>query len=259
MSTVLNQKAFQTQPVRATVELDDGPGRYRIGLIALASDHVTERDFMNMRPNDDVVIYTSRVLNVNPCTVENLLTMGPRLTEAASLILPQSRLDVIAYSCTSGTTVLGYDTVAGSIRAARPNIPCVTPITAACAGFEVLGVKRVAVLTPYIDEVNLPIQQFLMSNGLEVTKFTSFGMPDDNDMAHIPPETIYRAAVEANDVDAEALFISCTAIRAVEVIDRIEAKIGKPVVSAVQALFWQSLREAGYTEKVTGYGELLCL
>ena len=119
--------AHASEPVRTQYVLDAGPGAYRIGLIALATDHATERDFMNMRPGDDVVIYTSRVRNFNPCTVENLQTMAPLLTEAASLILPGSRLDVMAYSCTSASVVIGHDAVAERIHAARPGIPCVTP------------------------------------------------------------------------------------------------------------------------------------
>ncbi|HAF39878.1 MAG TPA: hypothetical protein DCG72_12890, partial [Gammaproteobacteria bacterium] len=107
---------FVSNPLTAPTILDNGPGRYRIGLIALASDYVVERDFMNMRPSDDVAIYVSRILNVNPCTVENLRTMGPRLADAASLIIPDGRLDAMVYCCTSGTAAMGYDTVADNIR-----------------------------------------------------------------------------------------------------------------------------------------------
>jgi maleate isomerase len=252
-------ETFASQSVRAPYELDDGPGQYRIGLIALATDHATERDFMNMRPCDDVVVYTSRVRNANPCTVENLRTMGPLLTEATSLILPESRLDVVAYSCTSGTVVIGYDAVAASIRAARPGVSCVTPITAGVAAFEALGAVRVAVLTPYIDEVNRPMVRYLQEHGLDVVALTTFGMEDDNHMAKLPPEAIHAAALEADRAEAEALFISCTAIRAVDALEEIEQDLGKPVVSSIQALYWQSLRLAGYADPVPGHGRLLAL
>ena len=67
---------FISEPVRTPYSLDAGPGRYRIGLVVLASDYVTERDFINMRPSDEVTIHTSRVRNVNPVTVENLRKMA---------------------------------------------------------------------------------------------------------------------------------------------------------------------------------------
>jgi len=252
-------EGFRSDPIRGHYALDEGPGRHRIGLIALASDYVTERDFMNMRPSDDVVIYTSRVRNVNPCTVDNLRSMAPLITESVSLIVPEGRLDVVAYSCTSGTVVIGYDAVRASIQAARPGVPCTTPISASLAAFERLGVNQVAVLTPYIDDVNVAIARHLADHGVAVPKFTSFQMADDNHMAGLSPEVIHAAGLEADVPEAQALFISCTAIRAVEAIERIEADLGKPVVSANQAMFWQALRYAGCDAPVPGYGQLLRL
>ena len=246
-------------PVRADYALDAGPGVHRIGLVVLATDHATERDFMNMRPGDDVAVYTSRVRNLNPCTVENLQTMAPLLTEAASLVLPGSRLDVMAYSCTSASVVIGHDAVAERIHAARPGIPCVTPLSAAYAGFERMGVTRIAVLTPYIDEVNAMIARHIEGHGMEIAGFTSFQIADDVQMAGLPPEAIYQAALEADRSDAQAMFISCTAIRACDVVERLERTLGKPVVTSIQAMFWQSLRHAGYSRPIEGYGRLLRL
>ncbi len=249
----------EANPVQTVYELDEGPGRHRIGLIALASDYATERDFINMRPNDEVAVFVSRVLNVNPCTVENLLTMAPRITDSVSLILPDGRLDSVAYSCTSGSVVIGHEAVAASIHAIRPGIPVATPITAGLAAMERFGARKVAVLTPYIDEVNEHIVDYMENNGMEVLALTSFLFADDNDMARLPPEAIYAAALEADRPEADALFISCTAIRAVDVVERIEQTLGKPVVTSNQAVYWQALRAAGYDTPVPGYGRLLRL
>jgi maleate isomerase len=247
------------QPVKAAYELDQGAARHRIGLIALASDQATERDFANMRPSDAVAVYVSRVRNVNPVTVENLRRMAPLITESTALILPDARIDAVAYSCTSGTVAIGYEGVAASIHAARPDVPCITPITAGVAALRRFEAKRVAVLTPYIDDVNGPIVNALQDADFDVVALTSFLLEDDNRMAEIPPQAIYDAALEADRPEADALFISCTAIRAVDAVERIEQALGKPVVTANQALFWQSLRAAGYQEPVAGYGSLLRL
>lgn len=259
MAEAAMSNARVSEPVRAAYTLDRGPGTYRIGLIALDCDHATERDFMNMRPGDEVAIYTSRVRSVKSCTVENLRSIAPRLTEAASLILPESRLDVIAYSCTSGTVVVGHEAVVEYVRAARPGIACVTPIDAALAGLARFGARRVAVLTPYIDEINAAMARCLEAAGTDIVGFTSFRLIDANDMANLPPEAIYRAALEADRDEAEALFISCTAIRAVDVVERIERALGKPVVTSIQAMFWQCLAYAGYKKPIAGYGRLLRL
>ena len=251
--------AFNATPVQADTTLDDGPGRHRIGLIALASDYVVERDFVNMRPCDDVAVFVSRVLNVNPCTVENLKTMGPRLADATSLIIPDGRLDVVSYCCTSGTTAMGYEAVADSIHKARPDIPVVTPITAGLRALKQLDAHRIAVLTPYTDDVNETLVGYIEQHGPQVISTTSFLFANDNDMARIPPETIVNAALEADRADADALFISCTAIRAVDVIEQIEKTLNKPVISANQALFWESIRVAGYQDPLPGYGKLLTM
>jgi maleate isomerase len=240
--------AFRSRPVEASYELDAGPGDYRIGLLALSNDYVTERDFMNMRPGDGVAIYTSRLLNSSDCTVETLRALAPRLTEATALLIPEGRLDVVAYSCTSGSVVAGFQEIEASIQAARPGIPCITPITAGLAAFEALGVRKVAVLTPYIDEVNAHIVRHLEEHSMAVASA--------EDMAALPADAIHRAALEADCPEAEALFISCTAIRAVDVVQTVEDDLGKPVVTANQAMFWQSLRRAACTASVPGYGRL---
>ncbi|MGX9120917.1 maleate cis-trans isomerase family protein [Mesorhizobium sp. BHbsci] len=238
---------------------DAGPGKYRIGLLALSNDYVTERDFMNMRPDDDVVIYTSRLLNAPDCSLTSLRDMAPRITDAASLLVPEGRLDAIAYSCTSGTAAMGYERVQELVQAGRPGVAFSTPLTASLAGLGRFSAQRVAVLTPYTDEVNEVIATNIESSGLEISEFNSFNLSDNELMAKITPESILQAAREINTSDADALFISCTAIRAVEVIEMIEEHIRKPVITAVQSLFWQSVRLAGYKKPIPGYGKLLRL
>ncbi len=246
-----------TVQVSTRFELDAGPARHRIGLIALDCDVATERDFHTMLPAD-VMFYTARIRTINPVTIENLRRQGAWLGDAARLLIPGQRLDAIAYSCTSGTVALGYERVASEIRAAeRPGIPVVTPITSAVAGFAHLGVRRVSLLTPYVDSVNQAMRTFLEASGVEVVNVGGFLMEDDREMARIPSEAILDAALEVCDQRADALFISCTAIRAVEIIERAEAALGRPVLSAIQTLFWQSLREAGCSDPVPGFGRLL--
>jgi maleate isomerase len=240
-----------TKRVAVAYSLDDGPPEARIGLICLMTDLATERDFHRMLPDEGVMFYTARVRNVNPVTVENLRMMGPHLSEAASQLLPDFRIDAVAYMA------LGYDEVRAQIHAGRPTVPVVTPITAAVAAARSLGMKRLSMLTPYVDSVSEPIRAYLEHNGIEVLNVASFGLESDVDMARIPPDAIHAAALEACHDDADGLFISCTALRAVEVIDALERTLKKPVISSVQCLFWQSLREAGYRKFIDGFGKLL--
>ena len=244
-------------PVQTTCDYDLGPGKHRIGLLALSNDLATERDFINMGSSDSIAIFVSRVPNDDVCSVENLCAMKPELTNAASLLIPGSRLDAIAYSCTSGTVVMGYDEVARCVHEVRPGIPVITPITAAVSALREFEAKKIAVLTPYIDEVNRPIASYLLREGFGISAFTSFKIASNEDMACLSPQTIYEGALQADRDDADALFISCTAIRAVDVVEAIEQEIGKPVVTANQALFWHSLLSVGYSEPIDEYGQLM--
>lgn len=256
-TAVAPQSGFQSASVHSKIALDDGPGRWRIGLIVLSNDYATEPDFMNMRPSNDVAIFTTRIANTPECTPDGLRQMAPKITDCAALLVPDGRLDAVAYSCTSGTAVIGYEGVRDRIQSARPSVPCITPITASLAALEKFDATRIAVLTPYVDDVNTVIHRHLTRAGKDIVAFSSFGIEDNEEMAALTPGAIYQAAIQADRQDAEALFISCTAIRAAEVVDRIEQALGKPVVTANQAMFWHALRAAGCDLKSPGYGCLL--
>jgi len=244
-------------PMEHPPAFDGGPGKHRIGLIIMSTDYVTERDFMNMRPSDDVCYYVARIPNSADTTPETLAAMEPHLGHAASLILPGGRLDAIAYSCTSAGAIMGKESVDKAIASGRPGVPATTPIYAATDALNGFGAKRIAVLTPYQASVNAIIADRLETNGFELVRFVTFGFDNDMDMAQLEPKSIAAAAIQADHPQAEALFISCTAIRSCELVDQLEQRLGKPVVTAVQALFWKSLRLSGFAGKVSGYGELL--
>lgn len=246
-----------TRAVRVDYTPDPWPGeRVRIGLIALGVDHAVESELWRMLPRGHAELYVSRVTVANPCTVENLRGILPDLTRATSLILPGTPLDVVAFACTSGTVVMGVDEVAARIREARPGIAVTTPISAAMAAFERLGVSSVAMLTPYIDEVNQSIREFLEARGIAVVGLDSFNLVDDIAMSAIPPAAIRAAALDVDSERAQAVFVSCTALRVSGVVAELEARLGKPVVTSNQAMLWHALRLGGYGEAVPGFGRL---
>ena len=245
-----------TEKVSVQYQFDGGSERVRIGLIALSTNATIERDFRNMLP-DEVIFHTSRVKAEGPVTIENYRAMGPLLAEAVRQILPGMRLDTIAYSCTSGTVALGYDEIAAQIREGRPDVPVVTPLTSAIVAMEKLGIEKVSLLTPYMDSVNQAMREFVEAQGITVLNIGSFCIENGSLFAELPPDAIFEAALEVCGSDADALFVPCTGIRAVEIIERAEQALGKPVLSAIQTLLWQCLRDSGYSEPLQGYGQLL--
>lgn len=250
---------IQTSLSPCTPRLDDRPVPRRVGLVLLATDHTTERDFSRILDPEEVGVYATRIAFENPTTQESLLKTGPRLTEAAERILPDEDLDVLIYACTAASVVLGNDVVTQYLNAAKPGTPCITPSSAAFDAFAALGVQKVSVLTPYTAEVTDELVRYFESNGLQIVSASCLGITDDREMARVSQDTLIEAGVAAMDPDAEALFISCTALRSAQIAAQIEAKIGKPVITSNQAMVWRVLRQLDLHPDITGQGRIFDL
>jgi maleate isomerase len=226
-------------------KLDDRPLEKRVGLIILATDHTTEVDFQRMVANARIGVYATRIPYANPVTPENLAAMQPSLTAGAALILPDEPLDVVMYSCTSASVVIGDAAVKAAVTVAKPTAAVVTPTAAAVCGLTALGARRISILTPYTLDTSRPMADYFLALGFDIARFTCLGLTDDREMARISPEEIVAFAKEATAPDCDALFISCTAVRAAGVAAKIEAAIGKPVVTSNLATAWACLRLCG--------------
>ncbi len=238
--------------------LEPRPVPKRIGLIALATDHTSERDFARLCDPDEVGVYVNRITYENPTTVENLRQTGPRLTAAAENLLPGEPLDVVAFGCTAASVVLGHDGVAGAIRQAKPEAACVTPVSGALEAFRALGVRRLSVLTPYTEAVTRELMEAFEEAGLELLNTAYLDLEDDREIARVSYQTIEEAGAAALHPEAEALFLSCTALRALPCVPQLEAAGGRPVVTSNQAVIWACLRACGLNHALP-YGQLFNL
>lgn len=238
--------------------LDHGiAGRAAIGLIVLATDQTIEHEFRRLLDLPGVGVYESRILNDAQITPETLGAMEARLVAAAGLILPGLPLDVVAFGCTSASMVIGEEQVAARVREARPGIACTTPITAAFAAFAALGVRRLALLTPYRDDINRFMRDYIEARGFVVPVMGSFNEEDDRRAARIDAASIRAAAIElGRSPEVDAVFVSCTSLRLIDALGEIEAELGKPVTSSNHALAWHCLRLAGIAERRPELGRL---
>ncbi|MFT4064466.1 ectoine utilization protein EutA [Paraburkholderia sp.] len=214
----------------------------RIGLVILATDHTTEPDFSALVANERIGIYVNRVPYANPVTPANLRAMQPSLTAGAALILPDETLDVVMYSCMSASVMIGDAQIEQAIHAAKPSAKVVTPTAAAVTALHTLGARRISVLTPYTAETSRPMAGYFAAQGFDIDRFSCIGLTDDREMARISHDDIVAFATDAMAPESDALFISCTAVRAAAIIVRIEAALGKPVVSSNLATAWMCLR-----------------
>lgn len=231
--------------------------RAKIGLIVLDNDWTIEYEVSRILSLDGVATYAHRLHMDEMVTMETLRAMEPRITAAAEMLNPATKLDVVAYGCTSGTIAIGKEKVFERIRDAKPGVECTTPIVAGAAGMKALGIKKVALLTPYVEDVTLGMRDFLLREGIEVPVVGTFNNPVDAEVAHITRASIIEGAVNLGRQDVDGVFVSCTELPATAVIEEAEAILGKPVLASNQALAWHALRLAGVNDAVPGWGRLL--
>lgn len=229
----------------------------RVGLIILATDHTTEPDYRRMVASERIGVYVARVAYANPTTPDNLRKMQPDLTEAAALILPDETLDAICYSCTSASVVIGDAEIEAAVQAAKPGVTVVTPPMAAMRGLKTLGARTISVLTPYTVETSRPMADYFIRHGFNIASFTCLGFDDDREMARIAPAALVELARQAMHPEADALFVSCTALRSALAAVAIEEAIGRPVVTSNQATAWNCLRLCGDDSARPEWGRLM--
>jgi arylmalonate decarboxylase len=147
------------------------------------------------------------------------------------------------------------------LRERAGGVPVIATAGAVLAALRALGVKRVAVATPYVDFVNEAERAFLEEHGFGVTSLLGLRLGETQAerrfIGRVPPQQVYRLARQADRPDAEAIFISCTNLATLDVIAQLEADCGKPVISSNQACFWACLRVMGIPDSIAGYGKLL--
>ena len=238
-------------------ETDEGFGaRGRIGLVVLESDQTIEAE-ARLLELPGVDWYHARIPMESEVTPTTLTDMEARLPEAAGLLPTEFEFDAVGYGCTSAATLIGEDGVAAALGLAHPGTPTSNPITAAVAAFRSLGSRRVAVVTPYTADVTGPVVELFERQGLEVTAFGSFLEASDLVVARISEESIAEGVRHiVGQAACDAVFISCTSLRAFGIAENLEAELGVPVVSSNLALFWHLLRLAGINDNLDGLGRL---
>jgi len=232
--------------------------RARIGLIVPSSNTTMEAEFWRMAP-EGVSIHTSRVKLVE-VTPEALKLMAVEAARAAEE-LATAEVDVVVYGCTTGSLLEGPEWEEGLRRETRKRagVEAVTTAQAVVEALKALGVKRVAVATPYIDELNARERAFLEKLGFTVVRIKGLGIVRNTDIGRQPPWVAYRLAKEvAKEVgpSVDGVFISCTNFRTIEVIEPLEAELQLPVVSSNTASMWLALRSLGIRDRLS-YGRLL--
>ena len=228
----------------------------KIGLIALASDYMIEKDFIKIIKDKEIDFFVNRIECFNPLTKENLIKMSEKVTEVTKDILPDEKIDCVAYGCTSGTIAAGFDAIKKKIKNAKPEAIVTTPSTASIKALKKLNVNKVAIFTPYSKKLNDEVLDFFKKENFEIKANSYFNIESDIDIGKVDPNYLYEVLSNMNLNGAEALFVSCTALPALSIINKLEEKLNKFVLSSNQTLIWDSLNAIGYKNNVEGFGKL---
>ena len=226
-----------------------------MGLIVPSVNAVIEPEFNRMAP-PGFTFHATRVM-LRETTPEGVRAMNREVVHAAALLATLNP-DILAYACTSGSFVDGWEAMRRQIGrlSAQAGCPVVATSAAMVAALEHLGVRRIALATPYLDAINRLEQAFLEDRGFRVVSCRGLGLSGQA-IREVPPERAYALALETDDPRAEAVFVSCTDLRALQVVDALERALRKPVLTSNQVTLWALLRAAGWPGTLEGCGRLL--
>jgi len=183
--------------------------------------------------------------------------MYDQLESVTKDILPNEKINTIAYGCTSGTIAIGKEKIKEKIQIAKPGCYITTPITSAIKAINKMEIKKIAIFTPYPDSVNKSVFEYFSKEKIEVLSFSSFNLDSDLEIGKVDPNYLLDVLTKMETSSAEGLFVSCTALPVLKILDQVETKIKKTVFSSNQTLIWDSIRSVGYNSPVSGYGKLL--
>ncbi len=225
----------------------------RVGLLLPSSNTTMEPDLYRMAPRD-VTVHTARMF-LRTVTPEGLEEMAGEAERAARL-LKTAGVDALAYGCTSGSLIRGVEweeSLRRRIEGAA-GVPAVTTAGAVVEGLRTLGAERVSVFTPYVDAVNAVERSFLEAHGFKVDAIRGLGLTDNQAIGRVPGARLESFIVPA--AGSDAVFVSCTNLPVVHLIEGLEERHRMPFVTSNQATMWAALRLLG-KGGVKGYGALL--
>ena len=228
----------------------------RIGLITLGSDFRIEKDFNNVVYGKSIDLYVNRIHCYNPLTNETLAKMADDITDVTKDILPDQKIDCVAYGCTSGTIAAGYDTIKSKIHLAKPDAKVTTPITSTIKALKKLGIKKISIFTPYTKEINDSVVNYFKKENISVNSLTYFDIASDLDIGKVDENYLFQVLSKIDLEDSDALFVSCTALPVLSIIDKLEKKLNKIILSSNQTLIWDALNLIGNKDPVVGFGKI---
>ena len=230
----------------------------KIGLVVVSASTVSELRYPRVAPQ--VGFFASRMMLAGD-GLDALLEME-RNSSRAVQELASAGMDSIAYCCTVSGAQRGLEKDRDFCERMelQYGAPTTSTMLAAAEALQHLGIRRVALASPYPHSYHEAEIRYLAEAGVETVAASGMGFETAAEFAAVPPEEIYRFALDAWEQsrgEADGLFISCMNFDALAAAQALEDAIGKPVVTSHSATLWRALALAGIRDPVHGYGRLL--
>lgn len=221
-----------------TLDSDD-PDKAPLGLIVLQADETIENEFRRYFAHAPNPIFVSRVPSGEKLTHSSITEMRAELVAAADLFPKGLAYPVVGYGCTSASAIIGSKEVERLVQKSCNATSVTNPLLATTELCASRGVSRLALVSPYVEEVNTPLRNVFAQNGVDMPVFGSFGESVESNVVRISPTSIIEAALKLGaDPNVDGVFLSCTNLRTYGLLELIEKRLKKPVFSSNQALVW---------------------
>ena len=204
-----------------------------IGLIVLQSDETVEPELHQWLPPTHYDVLVSRVPSGEEVTEETLAAMAGHIQRSAELFPKSASFASVAYCCTSGTSVIGAEKVAELVASGCRTKSVTNPLSALVAACNKREIGRLAFLSPYVEAVSSRLRNVLAQEGIESPVFGSFEEGEEAKVAWIDQDSIIQAASHlAGSGNADGIFLSCTNLKTVNLLEALQEKLGIPVLSS---------------------------
>jgi maleate isomerase len=230
----------------------------RLGVIVPSVNIVVEEWYPRVVPHG-VSVHFARMLIADGSSPEQIIAMDREGGKRAIGQIASCRPRAVAYGCTASSIVQGHafdERLRGEIRHIA-GVPATTATDSIFAACRALGLRQVTAISPYIEAVDAAEQRFFAEGGIETVASAHLGIAEGFRLAEPEPDAILGLALSTWDPQSDGLIAACLNFRSHPIIDALEARIGKPVVTSTQAVLWHLLRLAGVDAPIHGFGRLL--
>ena len=234
----------------------------KIGVLVPSCNYIIEPEMYKMvSQNSGITVHFARMFLTEDSEEE--IKALPKHAKEASILLMHAAVDIIGFGCTAGSFVggLDYDKKIINDIESITNIPVTTTSTALLEAMKVAGAKKISIVTPYQDWINEKEKAFLEQNGIKVLKIVGMNLGRKGQVPEIGdifPEATYELCIKNFVPGSDALFISCTGFRTIEIIRDLEEDLKTVVITSNQATLWHMLKKLNIsTKSLECWGQLM--